>query len=113
MTIHPLAPTALSKDCTPAPLAPDNIRTSLVDCGTCFNANDYIAAFLDEGDLGVPRDELAAQMQDVSSALAIDTSCDHHAADTARRVTKMFVNEVFVGRYRSVPDVTPSPMFRR
>ena len=42
-------------------------------------------------------------------ALVIDTENDHNTQDTARRVAKMFVREVFSGRYLPEPPVTQFP----
>lgn len=48
-------------------------------------------------------------MQGVLEALVIDTASDHNTADTARRVAKMFIDEVFAGRYWAAPEVTSFP----
>lgn len=39
----------------------------------------------------------------------IDVAGDHNTRETARRVAKMYVREVFAGRYVSVPAVTEFP----
>ena len=109
MTIHPISSPAFPKDRPPAPVISDRIRARLIDAGARFNANDNIAAFLREGELDALRDEVMQQLQGVLSALVIDTAHDHNTRDTARRVAKMFVDEVFVGRYRPAPDVTAFP----
>lgn len=43
----------------------------------------------------------------------IDTDKDHNTADTARRVAKMFVTELFRGRYEPAPPVTEFPNVSR
>lgn len=91
----------------------ERIRARLIEAGVRFNANDNISDFLQEGELGALRDEVAACMQGVLSALVIDTSRDHNTTETARRVAKMFVDEVFAGRYRAAPDVTAFPNISR
>src|SRR5699024_207748 len=48
-------------------------------------------------------------MQGVLQALVIDVESDHNTAETAKRVAKMFVNEVFQGRYVEAPAVTEFP----
>ena len=48
-------------------------------------------------------------MQGVLSSLVIDTDNDHNTKDTARRVAKMYVNEVFGGRFNPPPRVTTFP----
>lgn len=91
----------------------DLIRARLATAGARFHANDNIAAFLQPGELDALRAEVAQAMQGVLSALVIDTAQDHNTADTARRVAKMFVDEVFAGRYRAAPDVTTFPNDKR
>jgi GTP cyclohydrolase I len=44
------------------------------------------------------------KMKGVLSSLVIDTERDHNTDNTARRVAKMYVNEVFKGRYVSAAD---------
>jgi GTP cyclohydrolase I len=41
--------------------------------------------------------------------MVIDTENDHNTADTARRVAKMYLNEVFKGRYVKRPEITEFP----
>ena len=74
-----------------------------------FNANDNIADFIEPGELEQMLDEVAAKMQGVLDSLVIDTDNDHNTADTARRVAKMYVNEVFRGRYVHAPSLTEFP----
>ena len=39
----------------------------------------------------------------------IDSDSDHNTRDTARRVAKMYLKEVFAGRYHAEPSVTEFP----
>ena len=48
-------------------------------------------------------------MQGVLDSLVIDTVNDHNTQDTARRVAKMYVKEVFKGRYTHAPVLTEFP----
>ena len=52
-------------------------------------------------------------MQEVLRALVIDTESDHNTNETARRVAKMFLTEVFRGRYVPMPAVTEFPNVSR
>jgi GTP cyclohydrolase IA len=45
--------------------------------------------------------------------LVIDTEHDHNTNETAKRVAKMFIQEVFAGRYAEQPDVTEFPNIER
>ena len=87
----------------------ERIRLRLADAGQDFRANDNIADFIADGELEELRLEVEARMKEVLRALVIDTEHDHNTADTARRVARMFVNEVFAGRYRPAPSVTAFP----
>ncbi|NKE67263.1 GTP cyclohydrolase I [Ramlibacter sp. RBP-2] len=74
-----------------------------------FHANDNIAAFLEPGELDLLQQEVEGKMQAVLDSLVIDTGSDHNTTDTARRVAKMYVNEVFRGRYVKPPAITEFP----
>jgi GTP cyclohydrolase I len=87
----------------------DRVRQRLVAARKRFHANDSIADFIEPGELDLLQREVADKLQDVLDALVIDTQGDHNTQDTARRVAKMFVNEVFRGRYAPMPPVTEFP----
>ena len=87
----------------------DRIRQRLIKAGKRFHANDNIAACIEEGELEALRIEVAAQIDGLLRALVIDTESDHNTQDTARRVAKMYLLEVFAGRYHAQPPVTEFP----
>lgn len=74
-----------------------------------FNANDNIAEFIQPGELDALLDEVSEKMQTVLDSMVIDTEKDHNTEDTARRVAKMYLKEVFAGRYAQVPKITEFP----
>ena len=74
-----------------------------------FHANDNIADFIEPGELETLLDEVEHKMQGVLDSLVIDTEGDHNTGDTARRVAKMYLNEVFQGRYVKAPRLTEFP----
>lgn len=74
-----------------------------------FHANDNIADFIEPGELERLLDEVTEKMQGVLDSLVIDTAHDHNTTDTARRVAKMYLTEVFKGRYVKGPTVTEFP----
>jgi GTP cyclohydrolase I len=74
-----------------------------------FNANDNIAQFIEPGELELLLDEVEEKMKGVLSSLVIDTERDHNTGNTARRVAKMYLNEVFKGRYVPAPAITEFP----
>lgn len=85
------------------------IRARLTEAAHRYNANDNISEFLEPGDLEALLEEVAARMQGVLESLVIDTTNDHNTQDTARRVAKMYLTEVFAGRYSPAPRVTEFP----
>lgn len=93
--------------------ASERIRYRLIDADCRFHANDNIAEHLRDGELDELKAEVQAKMHEVLRALVIDTDNDHNTNDTAKRVAKMFVEEVFAGRYRPMPSVTEFPNAER
>lgn len=74
-----------------------------------FHANDNIAQFIEPGELALLLDEVEDKMKGVLNSLVIDIEHDHNTDNTARRVAKMYVNEVFRGRYVEAPTITEFP----
>ncbi|WP_425509246.1 GTP cyclohydrolase I [Vogesella oryzae] len=89
------------------------IRERLKGAQRRFHANDNIADFIEPGELDELLNEVEAKMRDVLQSLVIDTESDHNTQDTARRVAKMYLNEVFRGRYVQQPPVTEFPNAER
>jgi GTP cyclohydrolase I len=85
------------------------IRERVMASGQRFHANDNIAEFLQPGELEALLDEVEVKMRGVLESLVIDTEHDHNTTDTARRVAKLYVQEVFRGRYVTAPDITEFP----
>jgi GTP cyclohydrolase I len=74
-----------------------------------YHANDNIAQFIEPGELELLLDEVEEKMKGVLSSLVIDTENDHNTGNTARRVAKMYLQEVFKGRYVPAPTITEFP----
>ena len=92
----------------------ERIRARLRAAGHRFHANDNIAGFIDgEQELGALEDEVADRIQGLLESLVIDTQGDHNTQGTARRVARMFLHEVFKGRYYPMPRVTEFPNAER
>ncbi len=91
----------------------DRIRARIERAGGRFRANDCIADYLQAGELDALQAEIEAKVGDVLRALVIDTEHDHNTQDTARRVAKMYLREVFAGRYTTPPVVTEFPNVAR
>ena len=74
-----------------------------------YFANDNIADFIHEGELEILKEEVTEKIQSLLESLIIDTKYDHNTIETAQRVAKMYLNEVFKGRYHKKPKVTDFP----
>ncbi len=93
--------------------ASERIRYRLVAADCRYHANDNIADYIADGELDELKAEVQAKMHEVLRALVIDIDNDHNTNDTAKRVAKMFVEEVFRGRYVPMPSVTEFPNAER
>jgi GTP cyclohydrolase I len=85
------------------------IRERLSAARKRFHANDNISDFIEPGELDRLLDEVEGKMKTVLDSMVIDTQNDHNTGDTARRVAKMYLNEVFKGRYVKAPALTEFP----
>jgi GTP cyclohydrolase I len=102
--------THIASDATDAGLPVSiQIRERLKASRQRFHANDNIADFIEPGELEKILDEVEDKMKGVLSSLVIDTENDHNTTDTARRVAKMYVQEVFKGRFVKPPVITEFP----
>ena len=86
------------------------IRERVLAARKRFHANDNIAEFIQPGELDHLLDEVSEKMQTVLDSMVIDTQNDHNTQDTARRVAKMYLKEVFKGRYTESPKSQNSQM---
>jgi len=93
--------------------ASERIRYRLLGAECRFHANDNISAFVRAGEVEELKAEVQAKMQEVLRALVIDTDSDHNTQETAQRVAKMYLDEVFRGRYVPMPAVTEFPNAER
>ena len=85
------------------------IRQRLIDAGIRFHANDNISKHIYEYEKEQLEKEVQEAFQEVLNALVIDTENDHNTRNTAKRVAKMYVREIFGGRFNSRPAVTRFP----
>jgi GTP cyclohydrolase I len=90
------------------------IRKRIVAAGRRYHANDNIAEFIhSDAERDALRSEVEARVQALLESLVIDTVSDHNTHETARRVAKMYLREVFRGRYDPMPPVTDFPNVER
>ena len=85
------------------------IRKRLIDQDISFLANDNIAAFIQSGELDELEHEVADRVRELLRSLVIDIDNDHNTAETAERVARMYLREVFKGRYHHQPKVASFP----
>tara|TARA_R110000787_G_scaffold35527_2_gene91180 strand:+ start:498 stop:1202 length:705 start_codon:yes stop_codon:yes gene_type:complete len=95
---------------TPTPAtASARVRERLEAADHRYFANDNISAFLEPGDLDAIKAEVEAAVDRVLDSLVIDTARDHNTRETAQRVARMYLSEVFSGRYLPAPEATEFP----
>jgi GTP cyclohydrolase I len=87
----------------------DRIRARLLAAGHRFRANDNIADYIEPGELDALTQEVAAGVAGVLQSLVIDTENDHNTRETGQRVARMYIGEIFAGRYSPSPDLTAFP----
>ena len=76
----------------------DLIKERLEDAGIRYWANDNISAVLEEGDKEKLIEEAIPAFENVLQKLLIDTKTDPNSQDTARRMAKMYINEIMSSR---------------
>lgn len=87
----------------------EKVINNITQAGKTYFANDNIADFLLPHDLNNMQLQLEQKFQEVLDILLIDTENDHNTKETAKRVAKMYIREVFKGRYTPMPKITDFP----
>ena len=77
--------------------------------GKRFWAGDNISEYLNEGDKERLINEATQAFEKVLDCLLIDKETDPNSKGTARRLAKMYFNEIMAGRYDPRPDATSFP----
>ena len=88
------------------------IKDRLNQQGVSYFANDNISDYITEEELADLQVELKNKLEEVLDVLLIDRKNDHNTIETANRVAKMYLNEVFKGRYHKQPKVTDFPNYK-
>jgi len=89
----------------------DKIKQRLVDNNVRHWANDNIADYIEEGEKQQLIDEAVPAFENVLQSLLIDTKTDPNSIDTARRMAKMYINEIMSGRYDKMPNPSAFPNY--
>ena len=87
----------------------DVIRFKMKREGKRFWAGDNISEYLHESDKEHLINEATIAFEKVLDALLIDRENDPNSKGTAKRLAKMYFNEVMSGRYEAPPDATAFP----
>jgi len=85
------------------------IKAKLEDAGIRYWAGDNISEVLQKGDKEQLIDEATEAFEQVLDSLVIDRHNDPNSQGTARRLAKMYFNELMQGRYDPVPNATAFP----
>jgi len=85
------------------------ILARLKDSGIRYWAGDNISEVLQNGDKEALIDDATQAFEGVLDALLIDRHTDPNSTGTARRLAKMYFNEIMAGRYDPIPNATAFP----
>jgi GTP cyclohydrolase I len=86
-----------------------SIRERMKREGKRFWAGDNISDYMSDLDKKVLIEEATEAFELVLDTLLIDRETDPNSKGTARRLAKMYYNEIMAGRYDPAPDCTAFP----
>mgnify|MGYP001146308919 CR=1 FL=1 len=87
----------------------EQLKARLQDANIRYWAGDNISEVLQEGDKEQLIDNATTAFEGVLDALLIDRHNDPNSQGTARRLAKMYFNEIMAGRYDPIPSATAFP----
>ena len=87
------------------------IKSRLDAAGARAWANDNISEYIEEGEKQLLIEEAMPAFENVLQSLVIDTETDPNSQDTARRMAKMYINEIMSGRYDPMPNPSSFPNY--
>lgn len=87
----------------------DSIRERMKSSGKRFWAGDNISDYVYPEAKQILIDEATEAFELVLDRLLIDRETDPNSKGTARRLAKMYYNEIMAGRYDAAPDCTAFP----
>ena len=85
------------------------LRDRMKTDGKRFWAGDNISDYVSESDKDKLINEATDAFEQVLDTLLIDRENDPNSKGTARRLAKMYYNEIMAGRYEPAPDATAFP----
>jgi GTP cyclohydrolase I len=87
------------------------IKERVLSAGARAWANDNISDYMEEGEKQLLIEEAMPAFENVLQSLVIDTETDPNSMDTARRMAKMYINEIMSGRYDPMPNPSAFPNY--
>ena len=87
----------------------EQLKARLEDLGIRHWAGDNISQVLQNGDKEELIEDATTAFEGVLDALLIDRHTDPNSKGTAKRLAKMYFNEIMAGRYDPMPSATAFP----
>jgi GTP cyclohydrolase IA len=87
----------------------EEVTRRIKDANKRYWAGDNISEFIYEGEKQKLIDEAAEKFEGVLDSLLIDRENDPNSHGTAKRLAKMYYNELMQGRYDHIPTATAFP----
>lgn len=87
----------------------DILRKRMREDNKRFWAGDNISDYVRDTDIPLLIDEATEAFESVLDRLLIDRETDPNSQGTARRLAKMYYNEIMAGRYEPAPCATAFP----
>ncbi len=87
----------------------EEIIARIKQAGKRFHANDNVSDFINFDEYDRLIDEVSENFEKVLRSLIIDVDTDPNSKGTARRLAKMYINEIMSGRYEAPPTVASFP----
>ena len=85
------------------------IKQRLISKNLQFYANDTIHSCIEESEIALLKEEVEQKLIGVLESLVIDIEKDHNTKQTAKRIAKKYIDEIFKGRYQKPPSMASFP----
>ena len=89
----------------------EKIKKRLEAANKRYWANDNISEFIENDEKERLIDDAVEAFEQVLDSLVIDRNTDPNSKGTARRMAKMYINEIMSGRYEPMPNPSSFPNY--
>ena len=89
----------------------EKIKKRLEAANKRYWANDNISEFIENDEKEKLIDEAVDAFEQVLDSLVIDRNTDPNSKGTAKRMAKMYINEIMSGRYEPMPNPSSFPNY--